>query len=187
VKLKSVVNLGIPQSRQNAQKKEFFMKKLLLSLLAIVAVSFTTVEAQKAQDYKKNGDAKYKEVNVQCGHCGKAKHMCKCPIEVCQKKVEAVEEVRLEETCEDRDYCEEGTVERRDKNGNLECVKTIAHEEVRKPICDRVCRKTCPTGYEEKTVAAERVEKVHQRTPHARGTRTHQTHDKSCKDGSCRM
>lgn len=162
------------------------MKKLLISLLAIAAVSIsiTTIEAR---EYKKNGDSKYQEVNIKCGHCDKAKHMCKCPIEVCQKKVEAVEEVRLEEVCEDRDYCEEGTIERRDKHGNLECVKTIAHEEVRKPICDRVCTKACPAGFEEKTVAAERVEKIHQRTPRAKGTRTHHTRDKSCKDGSCGM
>ncbi|MBY0110183.1 MAG: hypothetical protein K2X90_03675 [Candidatus Babeliaceae bacterium] len=134
------------------------MKKLLLSILALCALSMVSTQiSAKAGD---KGDGQYQKVHHMCGDCGHPKQHCKCAMEVCQKEVKAVEEVKLAETCRDESYCEEGTVARTNKHGDLECVKTIAHEEIRKPICNRICSKTCPPDYKEVTVAKEHVEKV---------------------------
>jgi hypothetical protein len=136
-------------------EKGDFMKKLLLSLLALCAVTMAT--SQISAKAEKNGDGQYQRVHQMCGACGHQKAQCKCAMQVCQKEVTAVEEVPLKEHCVDESYCEEGTREEM-RNGKKVCIKTIAHEEEHKPICNRVCNKICPVDYQEKTVSREKIE-----------------------------
>jgi len=138
------------------------MKKLLLSILALCALTLVTSDVQAG---KNNGDGKYQRVEHACGDCRMPKQHCKCSREVCEKVVPAVETAPLKEVCTDESYCEENTTARTNAHGEMECYKVIAREEVVKPICKRTCSKVCPPDYKEVTVASGHGHKVHDKQP----------------------
>jgi hypothetical protein len=135
------------------------MKKLLLALLAIAAVSLITEVSAKMQP--NDGDGRYQRVEHHCGMCRQPKQHCHCPKEVCEKVVQAVETVPVREECIDESYCEENTTERVNSRGEKECFKVIAHEELVKPICRRTCGPVCPPEYKEVTVSGGHVKHLH--------------------------
>ncbi len=125
------------------------MNKLLLSFMALATLTLTVSSVEAARErVAVDGDGQYQRVEHYCGHCNMPKPHCHCPKEICQKEVVAIEEVPLEVEYIDESYCEEGTTERvNPRTGKKECVKVIAHEEIKAPICKRKEVQKCPTNF----------------------------------------
>lgn len=136
-------------------EKGVFMKKLLLSILALCALSMvsTQISAKAAEKTEKatNGTTTYR-----CGHCkahlehqhSKCQtHGCKGATVICERPVTVVEEERraCETTCTYR--CPEGT-EQRGEGEHTKCIRRTVKEHCEPAIKDTVidCKQACPAG-----------------------------------------
>ncbi len=135
-------------------EKGVFMKKLLLSILALCALSM--VSTQISAKAEKSTGASQGTTTVRCGHCKAhlehkdAKchtHGCPGATVICEKPVTVMEEEKraCDTTCTYR--CPEGT-EQRGEGENMKCITRKVIEKSHAPIKDTVidCKQACPAG-----------------------------------------
>ncbi len=148
------------------------MKKLLLSILALCALSMVSTQISA-----KAGDGEKKvQGTIRCNTChkemGKEKHHCQCAHEVCVKPVKALEHAPMQKVCENKDRCPEGTTLEKNKHGKDVCVEIRAEKIEHPMICDTTCTWACPSGYtEEEMTSGHKAGIVHDNRQEAKQRR----------------